>query len=112
MTPENPVVLVTGGSRGIGAAVAQLAASRGYNVAVNFRIGSRRRPSAWSQAAAQLASDARACRGDVAVEAEVLRVFEEAATLGRLTHVVNNAGRHRASKPPRCRLCRDDPRLH
>jgi NAD(P)-dependent dehydrogenase (short-subunit alcohol dehydrogenase family) len=36
MTPERPVVLITGDSRGIGAAVAHLAADRGYNIAVNF----------------------------------------------------------------------------
>jgi NAD(P)-dependent dehydrogenase (short-subunit alcohol dehydrogenase family) len=35
MSRDRPVVLITGGSRGIGAAVAQLAATRGYDVAVN-----------------------------------------------------------------------------
>ena len=37
MSRDRPVVLITGGSRGIGAAVAQLAATRGYDVAVNFK---------------------------------------------------------------------------
>ena len=91
MTPERPVVLITGGGRGIGAAVAQLAASRGYNVAVNFASDCEAAERVVAGCRA-VGVRARACRGDVAVEAEVLRVFEEAATLGALTHVVNNAG--------------------
>jgi NAD(P)-dependent dehydrogenase (short-subunit alcohol dehydrogenase family) len=91
MTPENPVVLVTGGSRGIGAAVAQLAASRGYNVAVNF-ASDHKAAERVVAGCREAGVNALACRGDVAVEAEVLRVFDEAATLGPLTHVVNNAG--------------------
>ena len=91
MTPERPVVLITGGSRGIGAAVAQLAASRGYNIAVNF-ASDHEAAERVVESCHEAGVNARACRGDVAVEAEVLRVFEEAATLGPLTHVVNNAG--------------------
>ena len=91
MTPERPVVLITGGSRGIGAAVAQLAASRGYNVAVNF-ASDHEAAERVVESCREAGVNARACQGDMAVEAEVLRVFEEAATLGALTHVVNNAG--------------------
>ncbi len=92
MSAKRPVVLITGGSRGIGAALAQLASSRGYDVAINYR--SER------DAAERIAETCRAggasaviCRGDVAIEADVLRVFDEAeAALGPLSHVVNNAG--------------------
>jgi NAD(P)-dependent dehydrogenase (short-subunit alcohol dehydrogenase family) len=84
-------VLVPGGSRGIGAAVAQLAADRGYNVAVNF-TSDREAAERVVAGCRKAGVTALACRGDVAVEAEVLHVFGEAATLGPLTHVVNNAG--------------------
>jgi len=92
MAAERPVVLITGGSRGIGAAVALLAAQRGYDVAINFR--SEREAAERVMASCRKADvNALACQGDMAKEADVLRVFEEAAAgLGRLTHVVNNAG--------------------
>jgi NAD(P)-dependent dehydrogenase (short-subunit alcohol dehydrogenase family) len=86
------VVLVTGGSRGIGAATAVLAAAKGYAVAVNYVA---------NEAAAQelvrriraAGGEAIAAAGDVAQEGDVLRLFDEAdAKLGRLTALVNNAG--------------------
>ncbi len=86
------VVLVTGGSRGIGAATALLAARKGYAVAVNY---------ASNEAAAQevveriVNSGARAIAvpGDVADERQVLAMFEQVdLKLGRLTALVNNAG--------------------
>lgn len=86
------VLLVTGGSRGIGAATALLAASKGYAVAVNY--------SANSLAADEVVRQIRAAGGtaltvqaDVADEAQVLAMFEKVdAKLGRLTALVNNAG--------------------
>lgn len=86
------VLLVTGGSRGIGAATALLAASKGYAVAVNF--------SANSLAADEVVRQVRAAGGtaltvqaDVADEAQVLAMFEKVdAKLGRVTALVNNAG--------------------
>jgi NAD(P)-dependent dehydrogenase (short-subunit alcohol dehydrogenase family) len=71
--------------------VAQLAADRGYNVAVNFASDhdAAERVVAGCR---NVGVNALACRGDMAIEAEVLRVFDEAAALGPLTHVVNNAG--------------------
>ncbi|WP_201832156.1 SDR family oxidoreductase [Microvirga zambiensis] len=92
MQSRRPVVLITGGSRGIGAAVAQLAAARGYDVAITFR--SER------EAAEQIVERCRAaganavtCQGDVAVEGDVARLFDEVeAVLGPISHVVNNAG--------------------
>ena len=86
------VVLVTGGSRGIGAVTAKLAAERGYAVCVNYRAN--------AAAAERVVADIRAVggraitvAGDVAIEADVLRVFETVdRELGRLTALVNNAG--------------------
>jgi len=87
-----PVILITGASRGIGAATALLAAERGYAVAVNYRTGS----SAAAEVVARIASRggrALAVRADVAVEADVVGMF--AATtrqLGPVSALVNNAG--------------------
>ena len=86
------VLLVTGGSRGIGAATALLAARKGYAVAVNYTS---------NEAAAQDVvrtieaggGRAFAVQADVAQEDQVLRMFEQVdARLGRLTALVNNAG--------------------
>lgn len=87
-----PVVLVTGGGRGIGAATARLAAQRGYAVCVNYRQD--------HQAAHRLVDDIRSADGraiavaaDVSDEAEVLRLFETCdRDLGPLRALVNNAG--------------------
>jgi len=81
------VMLVTGGSRGIGAATVRLAAQRGYKVALNY---------VHSKAAAEkLAREtgALAIAGDVAAESYVVRMFREIdEKLGRVTVLVNNAG--------------------
>ncbi|MBC5782989.1 SDR family oxidoreductase [Ramlibacter sp. USB13] len=86
------VLLVTGGSRGIGAATAVLAARKGYAVAVNY---------ASNEAAANevvrtirdAGGQAIAVRADVADESQVLEMFAQVdAQLGRLTALVNNAG--------------------
>ncbi|KAA2244040.1 SDR family oxidoreductase [Salinarimonas soli] len=91
MASERPVVLITGAGRGIGAAVARLAAARGYDVAVNYRSD---RGSAEEVVAGcrEAGANAAAYQGDIAFEADVERVFADAAGLGRLVHVVNNAG--------------------
>jgi NAD(P)-dependent dehydrogenase (short-subunit alcohol dehydrogenase family) len=86
------VLLVTGGSRGIGAATCRLAARQGWAVAVNY--------TANSLAADEVVRDIRATgaraiavQADVADEAQVLRMFAHIdAKLGRLTGLVNNAG--------------------
>jgi NAD(P)-dependent dehydrogenase (short-subunit alcohol dehydrogenase family) len=86
MTPR--IMLVTGGSRGIGAATAQLAASRGYAVCINYV-----RNRAAAQAVAEAGGRAITVAADVAVEADVLRLFETVdRELGPLTALVNNAG--------------------
>jgi NAD(P)-dependent dehydrogenase (short-subunit alcohol dehydrogenase family) len=81
------VMLITGGSRGIGAATARLAAERGYKVALNYVHN--------KAAAEKLAREigAVAIAADVAAEADVLRMFQEVdRKLGRITVLVNNAG--------------------
>lgn len=87
----NGVLLVTGGSRGIGAAVAVLAAKQGYDVAVNFREDERA-ASAIVEAVRSSGVRALPLKGDVAVEADVVRMFEAVDTFGPLKALVNNAG--------------------
>lgn len=86
------VLIVTGGSRGIGAATARLAAARGYAVCVNYL-----RNEAAASAVVREISDgggkAIAVAGDVGEEADVIRLFERVdAALGLVTALVNNAG--------------------
>ena len=86
------VAVITGGSRGIGAATARLAARRGYAVCVNYRADE----AAAQQVVAQITDAggrAIAVRGDVTIEADVVRLFAVVdERLGRLTALVNNAG--------------------
>jgi NAD(P)-dependent dehydrogenase (short-subunit alcohol dehydrogenase family) len=86
------VLLVTGSSRGIGAATARLAAERGYSVCVNYR---QNRDSAQRVVKAIEAQGGRALAvaADVSVETDVLRLFETCdSKLGTLTALVNNVG--------------------
>lgn len=89
---ESKVILVTGGSRGIGAATALLAARQGYAVAVNYTANSLAADEVVRQIRA-LGATAITVQADVAQEADVLAMFEKVdAKLGRLTALVNNAG--------------------
>lgn len=85
-------VLITGASRGIGRATALLAAERGWQVAINYRIDNE----AAAETAAEVqrrGSRATTVRGDVSVEADVVGMFRKAhADLGPLDGVVINAG--------------------
>ena len=85
------ILIITGASRGIGAATARLAGTRGYNVCVNYRQngGAAEAVVADVQAAG---GRAVAVQGDVSGEADVVRLFERADRLGRLAGLVNNAG--------------------
>jgi NAD(P)-dependent dehydrogenase (short-subunit alcohol dehydrogenase family) len=80
------VMLITGGGRGIGAATARLAAEQGYAVCFSYLRD--------AGSAQKLAGEigGKAVQGDVASEADVLRLFEESDRLGALKVLVNNAG--------------------
>jgi NAD(P)-dependent dehydrogenase (short-subunit alcohol dehydrogenase family) len=86
------MVIVTGASRGIGAAVARLAARRGYAVAVNYRSS----PDAAHAVVREIEAAggrAKAIQADVAHESDILKLFDEATrALGPVTALVNNAG--------------------
>jgi NAD(P)-dependent dehydrogenase (short-subunit alcohol dehydrogenase family) len=86
------ILLVTGGSRGIGAATALLAARKGYAVAVNYTSNEAAAADV-VRAIESGGGKAFAVQADVAHEDQVLRMFEQVdARLGRLTALVNNAG--------------------
>ena len=86
------VLLVTGASRGIGAATARLAAQGGWAVAVNYTANALAADEV-VRAIRATGGRAIAVQADVADEAQVLRMFETVdAQLGRLTSLVNNAG--------------------
>jgi NAD(P)-dependent dehydrogenase (short-subunit alcohol dehydrogenase family) len=86
------VLIVTGAGRGIGAAVARLAAAHGYAVCVNY-LSNREAAADVVAALAARGAHAVAFRADVAREEEVMRLFEHVdSTLGRVTALVNNAG--------------------
>lgn len=84
-----PVVLVTGGSRGIGAALARRLVDDGWRVAIGYRQGS----DAADALVDSLGGHALALAADVAREADVMGLFEALdARCGRLDALVNNAG--------------------
>lgn len=85
------MLLVTGASRGIGAATAILAGQHGYSVCVNYH---RNRAAADRvvQRICDAGSTAIAVQADVGIEADVMRLFEACDAVGRLDGLVNNAG--------------------
>jgi NAD(P)-dependent dehydrogenase (short-subunit alcohol dehydrogenase family) len=91
MKKSNGVVVITGAGRGIGAATARLAAARGYAVCVNY-LGNRAAAEKVVGEITAAGGRALAVQGDVAREADVIRVFDAAAELGTVTALVNNAG--------------------
>lgn len=87
----NGTLVVTGGSRGIGAAIAKLAGASGFCVAVNFAAGAAEAAAVAEQI---VAGGGRACpiQADVACEEDVVRLFEAAEReLGPVKALVNNA---------------------
>lgn len=86
------VLLVTGSGRGIGAATTLLAASRGYDVCINY-VSHRSEAEALAGRIETAGGQAIAVQADVSVEADVIRLFETAGEkLGRISVLVNNAG--------------------
>ncbi len=84
--------LITGGSRGIGRAVAVLAGRRGWNVGVNY-AGNAAAAAECVRMVGSAGGKAIAIAGDVSREADVIAMFDAAeAAFGPLTAVVNNAG--------------------
>jgi NAD(P)-dependent dehydrogenase (short-subunit alcohol dehydrogenase family) len=86
------VLIVTGGSRGIGAATARLGAQRGYAVCVNY-VSNRKAADDVVADIERGGGKAIAVAADVSSEPDVMRMFETAdKSLGRVTGLVNNAG--------------------
>jgi NAD(P)-dependent dehydrogenase (short-subunit alcohol dehydrogenase family) len=86
------VLLVTGGSRGIGAAICRLAAKAGYRVAINYASNETAASALVAEIKAS-GGEAIAIKGDVGNEADVLDMFAAVdAAFGRLDAFVNNAG--------------------
>jgi NAD(P)-dependent dehydrogenase (short-subunit alcohol dehydrogenase family) len=79
----SPIMIVTGGSRGIGAAIARLAGQRGYDVCVNYTAAAIR----------DQGRRAITVQADVSKPEDVARLFAETDSgLGRIDVLVNNAG--------------------
>ncbi|WP_252274037.1 SDR family oxidoreductase [Pseudomonas subflava] len=88
----NRVMLITGASRGIGAATARLAARQGYDLLLSYRQQAATAEALVAEIVAA-GGNAHAVQADVDSEADVLRLFAELdARYGRLDALVNNAG--------------------
>src|SRR5215204_3885723 len=89
---KQPIMLVTGASRGIGAEIAKLAGRSGYKVGVNFNHSEKEARDVVAEIKAN-GSDAVALQADVGDSAQVARMFERLdADIGTLDVLVNNAG--------------------
>ena len=87
-----PVLLIAGGSRGIGAAPARLAGERGYDVAVNY-VSNADAAADVAGAVKKSGGHAVTLQGDMSKEDEIMHVFGDAArTLGPITHFVHSSG--------------------
>lgn len=86
------VMVVTGSSRGIGAATALMASRRGYAVCINY-VGNEQAAERLRAQIAGEGGEAIVVQGDMSVEADVLRLFAAVdAQLGPITALVNNVG--------------------
>ena len=91
MAEGRGTLIVTGGSRGIGAAICRAAAKEGYRVAVNF-CANEAAAEALVREMEKAGGRAAAIRADIGREADILRLFESAENeLGPLCALVNNA---------------------
>jgi NAD(P)-dependent dehydrogenase (short-subunit alcohol dehydrogenase family) len=85
-------LIITGASRGIGAATARLAAERGYSVCINYKSAKQQADALVTELEAA-GGKAIAVAADVSVEADVVRLFKTCdERLGKLVGLVNNAG--------------------
>jgi NAD(P)-dependent dehydrogenase (short-subunit alcohol dehydrogenase family) len=88
---NNTVLVITGASRGIGAATARLAGANGYAVCVNYREN-REAVEKVARDIESAGSQSIAVQADVSNEDDVKRLFEAADRIGTLAGLVNNAG--------------------
>jgi NAD(P)-dependent dehydrogenase (short-subunit alcohol dehydrogenase family) len=86
----NGVAIVSGASRGIGAAVAHAAATAGYGVVVNYSADADGAHAVVRRIISQ-GGRALAVQADVSQPADVVRLFDQAASWGTVTAVINNA---------------------
>ncbi|PZV38730.1 SDR family oxidoreductase [Mesorhizobium kowhaii] len=92
MSRSQKVLLVTGGSRGIGAAICRLGSKAGYRVAVNYAANQDAADALVAEIQAA-GGEAFAVKGDVGVEADIVAMFAAVdRAYGRLDAFVNNAG--------------------
>lgn len=92
MPEPSHVLLVTGASRGIGAAICRLAAPRGYAIAINY-LSNRDAAEALAAECRGAGATTALLPGDMSVPGDIERVFAACAEeLGPVTHFVNNAG--------------------
>ncbi|MDD2048398.1 SDR family oxidoreductase [Pseudomonas putida] len=86
------VILITGASRGIGAATARLAAREGYRICINYLSDDEAAQRVLADVR-ELGAEAIAVKADVSVEDEIIHLFQRVdAELGPLSALVNNAG--------------------
>ena len=97
---QPPVMIVTGGARGIGAATARLAAARGYAVCINYQH-SRDAAEHLVRDITSTGGHAVAAQADISSESGVLALYQQVdSTLGKIAALVNNA----ATLEPQMRL--------
>jgi NAD(P)-dependent dehydrogenase (short-subunit alcohol dehydrogenase family) len=87
-----PILLIAGGSRGIGASTTRLAAERGYDVAINY-VQNAEAAAKTADAVIKAGGKAVTLRGDMAQENDIVRIFDETThALGPITHFVHSSG--------------------